>query len=133
MTNRADSPNERSALDTLRDELGDEFIRVAAQDRAALRRKLSGRRRVLAVGVALLLLPASFAVAEGLEGEPTTLQDLQAFDEAGLAWDGENIRMDGEVVECPVDDALREELKFDPCEIVPLTPAPAPLNEGEGP
>ena len=38
-----------------------------------------------------------------------------------------------EVVECPVDDALRDELGFDPCEIEPLTPAPAPLNEGEDP
>jgi hypothetical protein len=133
MTNRADSPKEQSTLDTLRDELGDEFIQVAARERARVRRKLGGRRRVFALSVALLLLPASFAVAESLEGEPTTLQDLQAFDEAGLSWDGENIRMDGEVVECPVDDALREELKFDPCEIVPLTPAPAPLNEGAGP
>ena len=41
--------------------------------------------------------------------------------------------MDGEVVECPVDDALRDELGFDPCEIEPLTPAPAPLNGGEDP
>jgi hypothetical protein len=135
MTKRPDSPEEQSALDTLRDELGDEFIRVAARERAPLRRKLSGRRRVFALGVALLLLPASFAVAEGLEGEPATLtlQALQAFDEAGLSWDGENIRRDGEVVDCPVDDALREELGFDPCEIVPPTPAPAPLNDGEGP
>jgi hypothetical protein len=134
MNNRVDSPGKPSALDTLRDELGDEFTRVAARERAPLRRKLSGRRRVFALGVALLLLPASFAVAEGLEGEPSTLtfQDLQAFDEAGLSWDGENIRREGEVVACPVDDALREELGFDPCEIVPLAPAPAPLNEGEG-
>jgi hypothetical protein len=135
MTDRADSPREQSALDTLRDELGDEFISVAARERAPVRRKLGGRRRVLTLGVALLLLPASFAVAEGLEGEPTTLtfQALEAFDEAGLSWDGENIRRDGEVVPCPVDDALRDELGFDPCEIVAPTPAPAPLNDGEGP
>jgi hypothetical protein len=135
MTNRADSPQEPSALDALRDELGDEFRGVAARERVPVRGRLGGRRRVLALGVTLLLLPASFAVAEGLEGEPTTptFQDLQAFDEAGLSWDGENIRLDGEVVECPVEDVPREELGFDPCEIYPLTPAPAPLSERDGP
>jgi hypothetical protein len=132
MTNVADSPSRSPALEGLREELADEFVRVAAGVRECRprRRVLSGRPRLVALGVALLLVPASFAVADGLQGtESTTFEELQAFDQAGLSWDGENIRLDGKIVDCPVEGALREELGLDPCAIVPPTPAPAPLNE----
>jgi hypothetical protein len=132
MTDVTDSPERSPALDALREELAEEFVRVAARDEGSQpkRRVLSGRRRLVALGVAVVLVPASLALANGLQGtESTTFEDLQAFDEASLSWDGENIRLDGEVGDCPVDDALREELGLDPCAIVPPGPAPAPLNE----
>jgi hypothetical protein len=132
MTRVTDSPDRSRVLEELREELADEFVRAVARDEAPRpkRRVLGGRRRLVAFGVALLLVPVSLAVANGLQGtDSTTFEELQAFDEAGLSWDGENIRLDGEIVDCPVDEALREELGLDPCAIVPSTPAPAPLNE----
>jgi hypothetical protein len=117
MTDTTESADRSPALEGLREELADEFVRVAARDQEPRRKRrvLSGKRRLIALGVAVLLVPASLAVADGLQGtDSTTFEELQAFDEAGLSWDGENIRLNGEIVDCPVDEALREDLGLEP-------------------
>jgi len=116
MTDLAGSSDRSSTLGALREDLADEFTRVAAREGEPRRRRPSGSRRIAALGAALLLLPGSFAFAKSLEGT-----------EHSFVWDGETIKMDGEILECPVDDALREELDFDPCRI--MAPAPAPESE----
>lgn len=117
MTERT-TPQKPSGLDELREELADQFIQVAVRERQPRKGRRVRRRGIAVLGVAVLLVPASLAGAGVFDGDHT------------VEWDGENVKMDGEVVECPVDDAVEDELGFSPCEI--WAPAPAPASEEPG-
>jgi hypothetical protein len=105
------------SLEELRESLSSQFIAAAVAGRT--RSPWFKRRWTSLVVFAALAVPASLALAGEFSGEETS-----------FSWDGETLRMNGEVLECPVDESVVTEAGFDPCLI--FSPAPAPLDAGDG-
>lgn len=86
---------DRTGVDDLREELAEQFIQAAARPTSAPRTRRISRRTVAVLGVTLALIPGSLAVAGVFDGRGDHTYE----------WDGVNVKVDGEIVECPVDDA----------------------------
>lgn len=108
----------RNEIEDLRERLALEFARSAEKEGTARPPMFKRARFLAAAAVVIFAIPAGLAVAGVIPGSGEVVE-----------WDGEQVTRNGEVLTCPVDDEVIQELTFDPCRL--MTPAPAPRSEQE--
>jgi len=95
----------------------EEQLRLLSRAEREPIRNRTRRRGVVGVLAALVVLvPTAFAVGGAFQGDDPT-----------VAWDGESVRVDGELVDCPADQDLVDQVGADPCAM--FTPTSPPLSE----
>jgi len=107
----------QGGLEAIRGELREQFDRVATAD-ASSTHVPSGRIRIMVVvGLIAIAIPGAVAAAGALDG-----------DDATISVNGDTVRVNGQPIDCPADETIRDSLGLDPCRVF-TKPAPPPRSE----
>lgn len=106
-----------NGLARVREELRHEFDHAAETDRSTPRAPSRRVRLFVAMGIVAIAVPGAVAAAGAFDG-----------DDATISVNGDTVSINGQAIDCPAGQDIKDELGLDPCRIL-TEPAPAPLSE----
>lgn len=122
MSHEIENPSGSPGLSAVREDLAQQFIGLAKAPEKSFRERHPRKLRFAIVAMVVLLVPTTgFALTGGFDRDRMTVNI-----------NGNTVKVNGEVISCPADAQLTEDLGFEPCTVL-SEPAPAPLGAGSGP